>query len=317
MKSNPLISIIIPVYNVEPFIRRCLDSIINQTYSNLEIVLIDDGSTDRSGLICDEYKNKDKRITIIHQKNQGLSMARNAGLNICKGEYIVFVDSDDFVDPKFVEILHRNLIKNNADISICSAFEIIDNNLTNMDLCGEGIISYKSIKRPFVWNKLYKKELFIDIRFKANSYCEDLWIFYPLLSRARKIVGTLECLYYYNRCNSASITHITNNKSAIDRCEAYSSMLIFSSKNDVNDDIINIWFKSLLYIFFLYYQQYHKNNLKEFRYLLKIVKRAEKSVSKHLIFKHKFAGKWPIVYYRLRGLLKYKIFRSIYSLIKH
>ena len=104
-KKNPLISVIVPVYKVEQFIHRCVDSILNQTYTNLEIILVDDGSPDRCGEICDEYAEKDSRIRVIHQKNGGPSAARNAGLDICTGEYIAFVDSDDYIEPDMLQQL--------------------------------------------------------------------------------------------------------------------------------------------------------------------------------------------------------------------
>ena len=116
--SQPLVSIIVPIYKVEPYLRRCLDSIVNQSYTNLEIILVDDGSPDNCPQICDEYASKDNRIKVIHKKNGGLSDARNAGLDICKGEYISFVDSDDWVDEKYIETLLDLAIKENVDIAI-------------------------------------------------------------------------------------------------------------------------------------------------------------------------------------------------------
>ena len=120
----PLISLIVPVFNVEKYLKRCLDSLISQSYKNIEIILIDDGSTDESGKICDRYaKEHSNIIKVLHQENQGLSMARNAGLDIAIGEYIGFVDSDDYVEPKMFERLYNNLLESNADISVCSFFE--------------------------------------------------------------------------------------------------------------------------------------------------------------------------------------------------
>ena len=112
-----LISIIVPVYNVEKYIRRCINSILNQTYQYLEIILVDDGSTDNSGLICDKYAHMDNRITVIHKKNGGLSSARNTGIDIAKGAYIGFIDSDDWIAPETYEVLYRNLVHYDADVS--------------------------------------------------------------------------------------------------------------------------------------------------------------------------------------------------------
>ena len=118
--DNPLISIIIPVYNVEKYLAKCVESVINQTYKKIQIILIDDGSTDNSGKICDDFKLKDNRIEVIHKKNGGLSDARNAGLKIVKGDYIGFIDSDDYIEKDMYETLLCLLIENNADISIVS-----------------------------------------------------------------------------------------------------------------------------------------------------------------------------------------------------
>ena len=115
-----LVSIIVPIYNVEKYIKECIDSIINQTYKNLEIILVDDGSPDCCPKICDEYSKKDKRIKVIHKENGGLSSARNAGLDVAKGEYVSFIDSDDVVDEKFIETLYNLCIENNCDISECN-----------------------------------------------------------------------------------------------------------------------------------------------------------------------------------------------------
>ena len=117
-----LISVIIPIYNVEQYLKECLESVINQTYRNLEIILVDDGSKDKSGKICDEYKNKDERIKVVHKENGGLSDARNAGMKIATGKYIQFIDSDDFIDKDMIETLYNLIIENEADISMCSNY---------------------------------------------------------------------------------------------------------------------------------------------------------------------------------------------------
>ena len=122
-----LVSIIVPVYNVEKYLERCLDSLINQTLKDIEIILVDDGSTDDSGNICDKYAKKDKRIKVIHKENGGLSDARNIGLSIANGRYLQFVDSDDFIHKQMIEILYNTIINNNADISICDFDKVYEN----------------------------------------------------------------------------------------------------------------------------------------------------------------------------------------------
>ena len=122
MKEEKLISVIIPVYNVEKYLRRCIDSVINQTYKNLEIIIVDDGSTDNSSNICDEYTNKDSRVKVVHKENGGLSSARNVGIELAKGDLIAFVDSDDYIELEMYEKLKENMDKYDSDIAICQYY---------------------------------------------------------------------------------------------------------------------------------------------------------------------------------------------------
>jgi glycosyltransferase involved in cell wall biosynthesis len=209
--QSPLVSIIVPIYKVEPYLRRCLDSIVNQTYTNLEIILVDDGSPDGCPQICDEYAAKDERIVVIHKKNGGLSDARNAGLDICKGEYISFVDSDDWVEEQYVEILFDLLTKENADIAICSynsftneielpqfflngdiKYVCWDSHETLTRLCAEDTPGLMAI-----WGKLFKRKLFDNIRFPKGKLYEDAYVNYKLYSLADKIfyINLILCHY--------------------------------------------------------------------------------------------------------------------------
>ena len=124
--NSDLISIIIPVYNVQDYLKECVDAIINQSYSNIEVILVNDGSTDNSPAICDEYSKKDSRIKVIHKKNEGPAMARNAALDIASGKYLNFIDSDDLIHKDMISILYNNLINNDADISICNYQSFFD-----------------------------------------------------------------------------------------------------------------------------------------------------------------------------------------------
>lgn len=210
-----------PVYNVEKFIRRCLDSIINQTMKDLEIILVDDGSTDNSGVICDEYAKLDNRITVIHKENGGVSSARNRGLDVATGEWIAFVDSDDYIDHKMYEILYKNAEKSNCDISVCY-FEYINQNgisLYNADkkLVINGIYNeneflnllYKNSETNLIcvcaWNKLYKKEIFKELRFKEIIH-EDEEILNRIYTKKYSIYVTELPLYKYVQ-NSNSIVN--------------------------------------------------------------------------------------------------------------
>lgn len=213
--QNELISVIVPVYNVENYLSRCVDSIINQTYSNLEIILVDDGSTDSSGIICDEYKKKDKRITVIHQENGGVSSARNRALDIIKGKYVVFSDSDDFVSKDYIMYLYKLLLKYKSDISICglqsvgekyavqnkrekSIVRVYDSRTALEMLC------YQKEIANAPWGKMYKASLFNDIRYPVGrAYSEDLITTYKLIDKSAKIVkGSKKIYFYYQRTDS-------------------------------------------------------------------------------------------------------------------
>ena len=204
----PLISIIIPVYKVEPYLQRCLDSVVNQTYRNLEIILVDDGSPDRCGAICDEYAAKDKRITVIHQENKGLSAARNAGLDIARGDYIQFVDSDDWIEPETCSTVLGIAIDYQVDI-VCFGFnrvlssgEFIPKSVSFSSEIDKSALIRQSVWRcgpirDFVWNKFFLKKLFDDVRFPEGKTYEDLWVTYRLIHKADRIYATDSVLYNY------------------------------------------------------------------------------------------------------------------------
>ena len=171
-----LISVVIPVYNVKPYLERCINSVVNQTYKNLEIILVDDGSTDGSDKICDDYSKKYKNIEVIHKKNGGLSDARNVGIENAHGQYIQFIDSDDYVNNKMIEILYNNLKNTNSDISVCRPYsfsnvsEIKDYKIEENLVEYEGIDILKNMYNDYLvtvvaWNKLYKKSIFNKIRY--------------------------------------------------------------------------------------------------------------------------------------------------------
>ncbi|MBD7913312.1 glycosyltransferase family 2 protein [Clostridium cibarium] len=205
---NELISIIIPVYKVEEYLRRCINSVLKQTYKNLEVILVDDGSPDRSGEICDEFAALDNRIKVIHKKNGGLSDARNAGIDICEGEYIAFIDSDDWVHDKYIENLYKLLKKTNSDISVCNFIKTAKDKV-DIYISNEEIYEYTKIEalEQFVdkfyvqmviaCGKLYKRNLFREIRFPVGRLHEDEFITYKVIFKAKKIVLTTAQLYYY------------------------------------------------------------------------------------------------------------------------
>lgn len=210
-----MISIIVPVYNVDKYIENCIQSIINQTYKNLEIILIDDGSTDKSGAICDKYSKIDNRIKVIHKINGGLSEARNVGLDIARGDYIGFVDSDDYIHPQMYELLYKNLIGTSADISIIKHIrkeeelglgDINSKKLYSNLEAIENILKKDSGIFIASCNKLYKKEIFNGLRFTIGKIYEDFIIAPFVLYKAKKIVYTPVNLYFYRRTENSITT---------------------------------------------------------------------------------------------------------------
>lgn len=231
LETQPLISVIVPIYNIEPYLERSLDSILNQTYRNIELLLIDDGSTDGSVAICDRYAERDPRIVLFHQKNGGLSAARNLGLEHARGEYISFIDSDDYVAPCFLELLYQNIRAEQADIAACcfakvkngriippsqalspSETHIDTETLLRWEVSGQYMFCVSSC------NKLFKAELWKDLRFKERVYSEDSYAYNEYIKSIRRIGVVSEALYYYvQRSNSA--THVLTFKS-LDGVEA-------------------------------------------------------------------------------------------------
>lgn len=229
IKTTEKISIIVPVYNVAQFLCQCVNSILKQTYSNLEIILVDDGSTDESGNLCDELALTDTRIKVIHKLNGGLSDARNAGLTIATGQYIGFVDSDDWISKDMYEKLYFNLCNTQADISACG-IEMFwkdgstkaltlhyDKVLGNTEAMTE-LIYERMLKQP-VWYKLYKAELIKGCFFKKGKSHEDVFWTYQIIAKAKNICIFSDLLYHYRQRNN-SIMGVDYNIKRIDIMEA-------------------------------------------------------------------------------------------------
>lgn len=208
-KQGDLVSIIVPVYNVEKYLEKCLDSLINQTYRNLQIILVDDGSTDGSGTICDRYAAKDDRIQVIHKKQSGVSAARNTGLEAVKGSYICFADSDDWIDEKMIETMYENMVEEKAQISIIG-YDMVwedgrsqkksDENAYYVWNQREAIAQWmiQKIFKGFMWDKMFAWEIFAGIRFPEDrSYMEDVAIGLDLFARAEKVVYSGKIGYHY------------------------------------------------------------------------------------------------------------------------
>ena len=226
------VSIIVPVYQVENYLHKCVDSILAQTFTDFELILVDDGSKDRSGQICDEYAEMDERVTVIHKENSGPSDTRNRGIEQAAGNYFMFVDSDDYIAPTMVECLYQSILKENADIAACNflySFEDDRNQdfSTNIQwevVSGAEIFYNRKNDRScgywtVVWNKLYKSKVFGKLRFRAGKYYEDEFWENDIYQMDIKMVTIPECLYYYRQHGNNSMK-TTNSKKNLDILEA-------------------------------------------------------------------------------------------------
>lgn len=244
--ENQLISIIVPIYNVEKYLKQCIESIISQTYRNIEIILVDDGSPDNCGKICDEYSQKDKRIIVLHKENGGLSDARNKGIDIAKGDYLTFVDSDDFVNIDYIEKLYNSIKFNNTKLAQCGISKVDENNeiieklnyeknqiKTSHEILNE-LYGKRLIENVVVWNKMYAKELFENIRFPVGKIHEDEFTTYKIFYSVDKISLLSDCLYNYRQTNE-SIIGKKFNKKRLNLLEALEERMdFFKNRNEID-----------------------------------------------------------------------------------
>ena len=272
-----LVSVIVPVYNVENYLRECIDSIVAQTYRNIEVILIDDGSNDSSGEICDEYADKDNRVKVIHKENGGVSAARNTGLDVAKGEWISYVDSDDYIEDTMLETLICLAKENDVELAMCSFKDISEcENVTqenDIRIFSKDELIYNYVVRNTdycitegIWDRIYKRALVDGLRFKNDRINEDILYTMEVFTRAHKAVYTSEKLYNYRAgregnitgrrttidsikdkiyCskNSAKILRESGNEELADIFECIhfleiSELLIFNGEKN-NDDILN------------------------------------------------------------------------------
>lgn len=235
------ISVIVPIYKVEKYIRRCINSIIDQSFQDIEIILVDDGSPDLCPKICDEYKEKDSRISVIHQKKLGLSAARNSGIKIAKGKYLVFIDSDDYIDHDMLKYLYSGMKDYNADIVCCGYTAIYDNGkkekitIPNKNCVYNKeealkILMCNGFIDVVAWNKLYKKELFNNILYPVGKLYEDMLTTYKLVSKSNIVVLKPETKYFYCK-RSDSIGGNGFSKNTLKLLDACDEVYEFISKN--------------------------------------------------------------------------------------
>ncbi len=239
------VSVIIPVYRVENYLDKCIQSVVDQTYKKLEIILVDDGSPDSCGAICDAWAEVDHRIKIIHQKNKGLAAARNSGLDVASGYYIMFIDSDDYISLDMITKLHSQLINDQAEIAI-SGYKRVDEKgrfMSNGESIETGIVDKRTVMKyliderlvySVVWNKLYKHSLWLNVRFPVGKWYEDTYIMHTICFQSKVITQVSDYLYYY-RIRKESITTQHSSISTLDNFEGFYNRIKFYEKNNLND----------------------------------------------------------------------------------
>lgn len=281
------ISAIVPIYKVEQYLNRCIDSIINQTYTNLEIILVDDGSPDNCPKICDEYAKVDDRIKVIHKENGGLSDARNAGLNVATGDYIGFIDSDDWVHKDMYKILYKIMMEEKSDIVECNAKKInkyLDDMEVNLDFKSfnynkeesiEALISENTVQQT-VWNKLYKKDVIENILFEKGKFHEDEFWTYQIFHRCDKLVHVdIDLYYYFQREDSIMGESYSINR--LDAIQGRYNRYLFIKDN--YPKYVQLEKINLFYICLYYFQQsLLKSNDEEYRVTKEFIKKYMKLI---------------------------------------
>ena len=256
---------IVPIYDVEKYLQQCIDSICKQTYSFLEIILVDDGSTDQCGVICDKNSMEDNRIIVIHKENGGLSSARNAGLDIATGRYISFVDADDTLNLQFIEVLLKLCQKYDCDIAQCDFLTVTNKSLklplnpqqlllfySGKQALHEMCVGRDDIKYSVAWNKLYRRDLFDEIRYPLGMLHEDEFISYQLIWKAKKMVITNQYLYYYMQ-RSDSIMGRKYSVERLDALIAFRKRLNFLKENELEEEYTAVLCKYINLIETTYY----------------------------------------------------------------
>lgn len=257
-----MISIIVPVYKTEKYLRRCIDSLLHQTYENLEIILVDDGSPDRCPQICDAYAKKEKKIKVIHKENGGVSSARNRGMNFAEGDYILFVDSDDYIEPDMCEVLKNNIIVNSADFSVCGVFEESPGKkcerVINVmeECCDREKAFYNFFENGYevsICNKLFPKSV-LNSRFREDLvYGEDMLFFSKILLRSENISFSTKPLYHYNN-SSEGITNINSISKEVIKSEIIAEKEVAASLSSISKDVEvclrNRYYRSLIMLYY-------------------------------------------------------------------
>lgn len=314
--ENDLISVIVPVYNVEKYLVKCIETILQQTYRNYELILVDDGSTDNSGKICDKYLNE-KKVRVIHKENGGLSDARNAGIDIALGKYITFIDSDDFVEDTYLEYLYYLLKKYNTQVSIC-AYTILtengkkinygknyDEKLMNKEETFERMLKEEGFSVS-AWAKLYDISLFKDVRYPKGKLCEDNGTTYKLINKVEYIAYGSNSEYFYLKRNG-SIMYSSFNEKKLDMIYLTDEMCDFLEKKYPN--LYDVILRRRVYARFNVLRQipqdFENENLK--KDLINYIKKYKKNI----LFNSKFDTRDKIACVLL--LINYKVYLKAWN----
>lgn len=287
----PRLSIIVPIYNVEKYLSRCIESILNQTFKDFELILVNDGSTDNCKEICEKYKRMDSRIIVANKKNGGLSSARNLGIDISKGDYIGFVDSDDFIDVHMYEILLNTINAYDSDIVICDYYKVNEydikkyekmksnnkdikvENINNIDVI-ERIIT-RDIKIVVAWNKIYKRSLFDNLRYKEGVICEDEFLAHRIFYKCNKVSIINQKLYYYIQRKGSIINSPFSSKD-FDKIYAIKDRVDFLNEKKITNLIDKAEKSFMDYFVWNYFTGYQR--LENIEYELKRLKKEFNSV---------------------------------------
>lgn len=316
-----IISVVIPIYNTEKYLEDCIKSVVNQSYTNLDIILVNDGSTDKSKDICEKWTKKDSRIRLINQSNMGAAMAKNVGLNNIKGDLFMILDSDDLLHKNNIEILYHYMQKEKSDIieacytTIYKEFKNIDihqnskkENFNTENALKELIISRKFHQTP--WNKLYKTELLKDIRFPKDKYIDDEYWTYKLFANAKRITWINEVLYYYRQHEESTMGRMYSIK-RLDAIDALYDRYKFMKKNFPNLSTLSckVFLNNCIYNFQKLCMFNELDNNQKFRedLLKKIRQTIKREKINNLNFKEKllfyFFCKYPYIISKIRNTL--------------
>lgn len=310
-----MVSIIVPIYNTELYLRKCLESIQNQTFRDLEVILINDGSNDGSLAICQEFVAKDNRFKLFNQENKGLSETRNIGLKYSSNAYLTFVDSDDWLEPDAIQILFENIKKTNSDIACCGYFIAKPGKLSpvwndnsievwTQKTALSKLLSNREMK-DFSWAKLFKKELWEGVVFPRGKYFEDIFTIYKLFEKAHRVVKINQSKYYYREHNQSITSSNTRLlKKELDLFESTYNLYLFANKNpekienpqQVKADITKL-------IYRIKKQSIHRFDLQtdDFKFLSKkinpVLRQLLKENSVYLLGLHRFVGALMSLYF--------------------